>query len=213
MGDVAENNSSAYQEQTFASPDTNTTEERFSSAGENNQSQKKAYEPRDDLAAAGGFFTMGLYLSYFPIDAHLPALQGLFQFLAYCCYAIGFLGGMFGLSKLSRNQFFETFGIGAFLAVVAYGLHWAANALQWMPIVPIILRLLLIPFIGFAGYGVVRGISYLLMREEAEPGQLKENLKPEHVVGIIIAILSLVAAVIQALPALLPMIKHLLQIP
>src|SRR5438270_4687241 len=117
MGDTSRRNNTASFQQVQAS----TAREDMTSSPIDTQpsyttpipkSTQSSNHPRDDLAAAGGFFVVGLYLSYFPIDAHLPALQGLFQFLAYCCYAVGLLGGMFGLSKLSKNQFFETFGLG-----------------------------------------------------------------------------------------------------
>jgi hypothetical protein len=137
---------------------TNTT-----SAKEKNRSPKKPTEPRYDLATAGGLVFAGIYLSYLPTDAHIPAFQGLFQAISYCCYAIGFLGGMLGLSKLklSQNQFFESFGLGFILGLTALGLHWLADTLSFLPVVPFILRLLIVPLLVFTGFGLVLGISFL----------------------------------------------------
>jgi hypothetical protein len=184
--------------------------------------------PGDGLALAGMFAIIGIFSSYFPIYAHIPSIQALCQFIAYICYSIGFLGGCFELGKLSKNQFFASFGIGIIAAFVCFGLNWLASITGNIYALSLIIRIFVIVPLIFAAYGVIRGILYLIIKEDASgPSNIqasnngiqldqvapKERMKPEQVAGISIAVLSVATALIQAIPLLLPFFKQLLHIP
>lgn len=244
MGNSSKNDSSTslsqMQMDTIPSTDANLGQSTINSALQANllteqsaqkhaNTAKNPAQPSDGLAVAGLFFAVGLYLSFFPMDARTPSVQGLLQFLAYCCYAIGFLGGSFELSRLSKNDFFGTFGLGVLACFIAFGLHFLADISRPIPIVSIILRLLIVLPVAVSGYGVVRGIIYLLIKDEGKAlsstqqsqisqianadATAKGRLTPEQKAGIIVATLSVTTALIQSFPAVLPVIKQLLHIP
>jgi hypothetical protein len=192
---------------------------------------KRAKSPAtssDGLAVAGMFAVIGIFSSYFPIYAHILSFHGLCQFIAYICYGIGFLGGCFELGKLSKNQFFDSFGIGIISALICFGLNWLADVTRSIYALSLIIRILVIVPLAIAAYGTIRGILYLIIKDDtsgksnqqasnndiqADQVALKERMKPEQIAGISIAVLSVVTALIQALPSLVPFFKQLLHIP
>lgn len=199
-----------------------------SSSREKDKSEKVSATPADGLAVAGMFIGVGIFAGYFPTFAHLPSMQGLCQFLAYTFYGFGFLGGCFELSKLSKSQFFETFGIGGIGFLIAFGLGFLAELANKFFILSLILQILVVLSVALGSYGVVRGIMYLLIRENSPLAsnqhtqssgqqnsnpQIKEKMKPEQKAGIFIAALSVVTALIQTLPSIILLFKQLFHIP
>ncbi len=180
--------------------------------------------PSDGLAVVGLFVVVGIFSSYFPVYSHTPSLQGICQFIAYVCYSIGFLGGCFELGKLSKSQFWDSFGIGIIFAFICFGVNWLADLTNHISVLPLIIRIVMVLPLAIAAYGVVRGILYIAIKNDASQQAQsnssqsasmvpRERMKPEQIAGIIIAVLSVVTALITALPSLIPLIKQLLHLP
>jgi hypothetical protein len=228
MSDTSTNgNDSVKTEQQMIIPSANTIQKDQQTVAKTGKRSKKPATPSDGLAVAGLFFVVGIFISYFPTYSHTPSIQELCLFIAYLCYSIGFLGGCFELGKLSRNQFWETFGIGIIAAFICLGVNWLGNLTNHIYVLSFIIRILMILPLAIAAYGVIRGILYLVIPDKRsnDVNQLtqnnssqtattapKERMKSEQVAGIIIAILSVITALIQALPSLLPFFKRLLRI-
>ena len=189
---------------------------------------KAPASPADGLAAVAMIVAIGIFAGYFPDYAHTPAIRGLCLLIAYVCYSIGFLGGCLELGKLSKSQFWDSFGIGIIAALLCFGVNWLADITNGTYALSLSIRILMIVPLSLATYGVVRGILYLVIKDDpstsaSQQGKItasqpisagvKERLKPEQVAGIVIAVLSVATAVIQALPSLLPLLKQILHLP
>lgn len=184
--------------------------------------------PSDGLAAVALFVVLGIFAGYFPGYSHTPSIKGLCLVIAYVCYSIGFLGGCFELGKLSKSQFWDSFGIGIVGVFMCVGVNWLADLTNSIYALSLIIRILMVIPLAVAAYGIVRGILYLVIKDTVPsiPSQqainvssqptspsVKERMKPEQIAGITIAVLSVLTALIQALPTLIPLVKQLLHIP
>ena len=183
--------------------------------------------PSDGLAVAGLFFVIGVFASYFPAYSHTLSIQELCQFIAYSCYSVGFLGGCFELGKLSKNQFWDSFGLEIIGAFICFGVNWLADLTNHIYIISLTIRIFMAVPLSLTAYGVIRGILYLVIKDDApnntnqqtqsngfQPANItpEEKMKSEQIAGIIIATLSVVTALAQATPSLVPLFKQLLHI-
>jgi hypothetical protein len=184
--------------------------------------------PSDGLAAVALFVVVGVFAGYFPDYSHTPSIRGLCLLIAYICYSIGFLGGCFELGKLSKSQFWDSFGIGMIGVFMCVGVNWLADLTSSIYALSLIIRILMVIPLALAAYGIVRGILYLVIKDivAGNPSQqatnvppqptnpdVKERMKPEQIAGMVIAVLSVITALVQALPTLIPLVKQLLHIP
>jgi hypothetical protein len=220
------NNQTSAQQQ--ITPPTNPPQTGQQPSSKQAKKPKAPATPSDGLAVVALFVVIGIFAGYFPDYSHTPSIKGLCLVIAYVCYSIGFLGGCFELGKLSKNQFWDSFGIGIVGVFMCLGVNWLADLTNSMYALSLIIRILMILPLSLAAYGVVRGILYLVIKEtipgsQSQPSAnvspqpanpaIKERMKPEQIAGIAIAVLSVVTAAIQALPTLIPLVKQLLHIP
>jgi hypothetical protein len=223
MADVPSNdaNTSTTSSQIVA-PSTEEIENKQKST----EKAKTPPTPSDGLAVAGLFVVIGLFSTFFPAYSNTPSIQGICQFIAYSCYTVGFVGGLLEISKLTKSQFWDTFGIGIFGVASCLGVNWVADLFNSNYIVSLVLRVIMLLPVAIAAYGIIRGILYLIIKDDARKDiglqddnhqsvQLtgEKKLQPEQIAGIAIAMLSVVTALIQSAPSLLPFFKQLLHIP
>jgi len=188
---------------------------------------KATSTPGDGLATSGLFVVLGIFIGYFPAYSHTPAIQGLCLTVAYTCYAIAFLGGCFEIEKLAKSQFWSYFGIGIIGILLCLGANWLADLTNGIYALSLIVRICVIMPLALAAYGILRGILYLVIRDPTSSDanqqippatphlantKSKGRMKPEQAAGIVIAVLSVLTALIQALPTLLQFIKQLLHV-
>ena len=189
----------------------------------NNESpQRKTHPPGADLGIAAGIAIWGMMLNYFPIYANIPPGWALiFIIPGYICYVVGFLGAAIGLGAIFKSEFIFPAGIGTFLLVSAYLLHRSTGSsvsAGWTCLLLMKLGVLIL-----AGLGIMfllASAPLLFHKVEGQPrdnqtssestsgttqsGHTTAKSKSEQVISLIVAILTLLAALAPILRDLLP---------
>lgn len=185
----------------------------------NEASQSPHNPPSLNLSLAGAFWVCGIMFSYFPQYASISApWSWIFVLFAYVCFLFSIVGAFFSLAAVKKSKFLEYAGTGAFFGIIGFLLHtWAEK--QGSPSWLILTLKLLVLASGILGVTfIATGIPHLVEpRKSVSATQLtatdvsaplifSKQPRFEKIISVIIALLSL-------LTALVPLLKAWLQIP
>lgn len=164
--------------------------------------------PSQDIAIATGFWFTGL-IFYFFAPGYLEAngfwtrvLEG----LSYLSYAIALMGLLLGIERLTKKEVFQSVGVPVFIGGVGYVIHVAAENAPyfWMKTA---LKILVLFLVLMTLMALAMGVGQLFIPRERgpieegstteRPAEGKSRTPKEQLIGVVVAIATLITAVIQ----------------
>jgi hypothetical protein len=161
---------------------------------------------REDLSMAATLAVWGFLLFvWFPRYADLSAAWAFpFQVIGTVCYVFAVVGGAVGLSRVSKSELIKHCLLGLALAIGAIGVHILAERINEHRFIEVVLKLIVlvtmctaILIIGVGAGRVTTKQGSTVVSPPAGKTAPADRTRNEQVVGLLIAVFSLVAAVLS----------------